>query len=118
MKPDLEQLENKGRLNMFQTAFVFSCIRPLFKDMLLVLLKNKKEYYTKVTKPEIIKTFNNIEQLELNEKMSQLNNKFALVPLNTEAKYFILNHDNTYQITKITEIPDCKYIAPIIGTLE
>lgn len=82
------------------------------------LLKNKKEYYTKVTKPEIIKTFNNIEQLELNEKMSQLNNKFALVPLNTEAKYFILNHDNTYQITKITEIPDCKYIAPIIGTLE
>ena len=42
MKADLEQLENKGRLNMFQTAFVFSCIRPLFKDMLLVLLKNKK----------------------------------------------------------------------------
>ena len=82
------------------------------------LLKNKKEYYTKVTKPEIIKTFNNIEQLELNEKMSQLNNKFALVPLNKEAEYFILNHDNTYQITKITEIPDCKYIAPIIGKLE
>jgi len=23
MKADLEQLENKGRLNMFQTAFVF-----------------------------------------------------------------------------------------------
>ena len=40
------------------------------------------------------------------------------VPLNTEAKYFILNHDNTYQITKITEIPNCKYIAPIIGKLE
>ncbi len=40
------------------------------------------------------------------------------VPLNTEAEYFILNHDNTYQITKITEIPDCKYIAPIIGRLE
>ena len=40
------------------------------------------------------------------------------VPLNTEAQYFILNHDNTYQITKITEIPDCKYIAPIIGKLE
>lgn len=40
------------------------------------------------------------------------------VPLNTEAKYFILNYDNTYQITKITEIPNCKYIAPIIGTLE
>lgn len=78
----------------------------------------KKEYYTKVTNPEIIKTFNNINQLELNEKMSQLNNKFALVPLNTEAEYFILNHDNTYQITKITEIPDCKYIAPIIGRLE
>ena len=43
MKTDLEQLENKGRLNMFQTAFVFSCIRPLIKDMLLVLLKNKKK---------------------------------------------------------------------------
>ena len=40
------------------------------------------------------------------------------VPLNTEAKYIILNHDNTYQITKIIEIPDCKYIAPIIGRLE
>lgn len=40
------------------------------------------------------------------------------VPLNTEAEYFILNHDNTYQITKITNIPDCKYIAPIIGRLE
>lgn len=40
------------------------------------------------------------------------------VPLNTEADYFILNLDNTYQITKITEIPDCKYISPIIGRLE
>lgn len=40
------------------------------------------------------------------------------VPLNTEAKYFILNHDNTYKITKITEIPNCKYFAPIIGKLE
>ena len=40
------------------------------------------------------------------------------VPLNTEAKYFILNHDNTYQITKITEIPNCKYVAPVIGKLE
>ena len=40
------------------------------------------------------------------------------VPLNTEAQYFILNHDNSYFITKITEIPDCKYIAPIIGKLE
>ena len=40
------------------------------------------------------------------------------VPLNTEADYFILNHDNTYQITKITGLPDCKYIAPIIGKLE
>ena len=39
-------------------------------------------------------------------------------PLNIEAEYFILNHDNSYQITKITEIPDCKYIAPIIGRLE
>ena len=40
------------------------------------------------------------------------------VPINTDADYFILNHDNTYQITKITEIPDCKYISPIIGKLE
>ena len=40
------------------------------------------------------------------------------VPLNTEALYFILNRDNTYQISKITEIPDCKYISPIIGRLE
>ena len=39
-------------------------------------------------------------------------------PLNTEAEYFILNYDNSYQITKITELPDCKYIAPIIGRLE
>ena len=31
MKADLEQLENKGRLNIFQTAFVFLCIKPLFK---------------------------------------------------------------------------------------
>ena len=40
------------------------------------------------------------------------------VPLIKDALYFILNHDNTYQITKITEIPNCKYIAPIIGKLE
>lgn len=45
-------------------------------------------------------------------------NNFEKVPLNTEAQYFILNHDNTYQITKITEKPDCKYLAPIIGKLE
>lgn len=59
-------------------------------------------------------------------KIKQENSLFYLanyqdiedVPLNTEAEYFILNHDNTYQITKITEIPDCKYIAPIIGRLE
>lgn len=59
-------------------------------------------------------------------KIEQENSLFYLanyqditdVPLNTEAKYFILNHDNTYQITKITEIPNCKYIAPIIGKLE
>lgn len=43
---------------------------------------------------------------------------FRDVPLNLEAEYFILNHDNTYQITKITEIPDCIYIAPVIGRLE
>lgn len=40
------------------------------------------------------------------------------VPLNTEAQYFILNHDNSYLITKITEKPDCKYLAPILGKLE
>lgn len=40
------------------------------------------------------------------------------VSINSEAKYFILNNDNTYQITKITEIPKCKYIAPIIGRSE
>lgn len=59
-------------------------------------------------------------------KIEQENSLFYLanyqeknkVPLNTEAKYFILNHDNTYQISKITEIPDCKYIAPIVGKLE
>ena len=40
------------------------------------------------------------------------------VPLNTEAQYFILNHDNSYFITKITEKPDCKYLAPILGKME
>lgn len=40
------------------------------------------------------------------------------VPLNTEAQYFILNHDNSYLITKITEKPDCKYLAPILGKME
>lgn len=45
-------------------------------------------------------------------------NNFEKVPLNTEAQYFILNHDNSYLITKITEKPDCKYLAPIIGKLE
>lgn len=40
------------------------------------------------------------------------------VPLIKEALYFVLNHDNSYQITKITDIPDCKYIAPVIGRLE
>lgn len=40
------------------------------------------------------------------------------VPLNTEAQYFILNHDNSYFISKITEKPDCKYLAPILGKLE
>ena len=45
-------------------------------------------------------------------------NNFEKVPLNTEADYFILNYDNTYKITKITEKPDCKYLAPILGKLE
>ena len=45
-------------------------------------------------------------------------NNFEKVPLNTDAQYFILNHDNSYFITKITEKPDCKYLAPIIGKLE
>ena len=40
------------------------------------------------------------------------------VPLNTEAQYFILNHDNSYFISKITEKPDCKYLAPILGKIE
>lgn len=78
----------------------------------------KKEYYSRVNNHEVKKTFNNIHQLDLEDKFNQLNNKFSLLPLNTEAKYFVLNHDNSYQITKITEIPNCKYIAPIIGTLE
>lgn len=43
---------------------------------------------------------------------------YNVIPINTEADYFILNHDNTYQITKITEKPDCKYLAPILGKLE
>lgn len=42
----------------------------------------------------------------------------ARVPLNTEAQYFILNHDNSYFISKITEKPDCKYLAPILGKME
>lgn len=40
------------------------------------------------------------------------------VPLNTEAQYFILTHDNSYFISKITEKPDCKYLAPILGKME
>lgn len=43
---------------------------------------------------------------------------YNVIPINTEVDYFILNHDNTYQITKITEKPDCKYLAPILGKLE
>ena len=42
----------------------------------------------------------------------------ARVPLNTEAQYFILNYDNSYFISKITEKPDCKYLAPILGKME
>ena len=34
MKADLEQLENKGRLNMFQTAFVFY-VWLCFNDVLI-----------------------------------------------------------------------------------
>ena len=67
---------------------------------------------------DLITRFNSVEQEELRDKLKQLNDRLGLVPLNTEADYFILNHDNTYQITKITEIPDCKYIAPVIGKLE
>lgn len=43
---------------------------------------------------------------------------YNVIPINTEVDYFILNHDNTYQITRITEKPDCKYLAPILGKLE
>lgn len=42
---------------------------------------------------------------------------YNAIPINTEVDYFILKHDNTYQITKITEKPDCKYLAPILGKL-
>ena len=45
-------------------------------------------------------------------------NNIEEVPLNMDVDYFILNHDNTYQITKITEKPDCKYLAPILGKME
>lgn len=45
-------------------------------------------------------------------------NSIDQVPLIKDALYFVLNHDNTYQITKITEIPNCKYVAPILGKLE
>ena len=82
------------------------------------LKKVKKEYYEAMNASDLITRFNSVEQEELRDKLKQLNDRLGLVPLNTEADYFILNHDNTYQITKITEIPDCKYIAPIIGRLE
>ena len=68
--------------------------------------------------PDLITRFNSVAQEELKDKLKQLNDRLGLVPLNTEADYFILNRDNTYQISKITEIPDCKYISPIIGRLE
>ena len=69
-----------------------------------------------------ISNFNDVIGLYMNDTDTTyfLANYLSIkkVPLNTEALYFILNHDNTYQITKITELPDCKYIAPIIGKLE
>ena len=58
-----------------------------------------------------------IKEIETTYILANYKNNYA-VPLNTEAKYFILNHDNTYQITKIKITPNCKYIAPIIGKLE
>lgn len=82
------------------------------------LKKVKKEYYEAMNDSDLITRFNSIEQEEIRDKLKQLNDRLGLVPLNTEADYFILNHDNTYQIIKITEIPDCKYLAPIIGKLE
>ena len=82
------------------------------------LKKVKKEYYEVVNDPDLITRFNSVAQEELKDKLKQLNDRLGLVPLNTEADYFILNRDNTYQISKITEIPDCKYISPIIGRLE
>ena len=82
------------------------------------LKKVKKEYYEAINDSDLITRFNSVEQKELRDKLKQLNDRLGLVPLNKKADYFILNHDNTYQITKITEIPDCKYIAPIIGRLE
>lgn len=82
------------------------------------LKKVKKEYYEAINDSDLITRFNSVEQKELRDKLKQLNDRLGLVPLNKKADYFILNHDNTYQITKITELPDCKYIAPIIGRLE
>lgn len=82
------------------------------------LKKVKKEYYEVMTDPDLITRFNGVKQQELKDKLKQLNDRLGLVPLNKEADYFIINRDNTYQISKITEIPDCKYIAPIIGRLE
>lgn len=82
------------------------------------LKKVKKEYYEAMNDSDFITGFNSVEQEELRDKLKQLNDRLGLVPLNTEADYFILNRDNTYQISKLTEIPDCKYIAPIIGRLE
>lgn len=82
------------------------------------------EMYTIPYKPNKYKITNFKEIIGL--YITELNTTYFLanylsfdkVPLNTEASYFILNHDNTYQITKITEKPDCKYLAPIIGKLE
>ena len=66
--------------------------------------------------------YNFLIELNIKEKQTlfYLVNYWGLedVPFNKEATYFILNHDISYQITRITEIPDCKYIAPIIGKLE
>ena len=58
-----------------------------------------------------------VKEIETTYILANYKNNYA-VPLSTEAKYFILNHDNTYQITKIKITPNCKYIAPIIGKLE
>lgn len=100
---------NEGNENDFFPIFNYTA----GKDYTLIELKENKYKITGFR--NVIGIYNEVE-----DTLYYLAHYKSIdrVPLNTEADYFILNHDNTYQITKITEIPDCKYIAPIIGRLE